>query len=52
MDNPEIRISEHESVEMPFRYMTDINGLPIMPKVSRSGESLRQLSSFFFWQVF
>ncbi len=34
VDKPEIRINGHESIEMPFRYMTDVNGLPIMPKVS------------------
>lgn len=34
IDSPEIRINEHESTEMPFRYMADTDGLPIMPKVS------------------
>lgn len=34
LDNPEIRVDEHESTEMPFRYVKDPDGLPIMPDVS------------------
>lgn len=34
IDNPELRIDEHESTEMPFRYMADEKGMPIMPDVS------------------
>lgn len=49
VDNPEIRINEHESVEMPFRYMTDVNGLPIMPKVSQLGELSFQLSGLAYF---
>lgn len=33
IDNPEIRVNEHESTEMPFRYMTNADGNPIMPAV-------------------
>lgn len=33
IDHPDLRIDEHESTEMPFRYMADCDGLPIMPKV-------------------
>ncbi|MCJ1260848.1 hypothetical protein MMC22_000712 [Lobaria immixta] len=33
IDNPELRIDQHESTEMPFRYMADEKGLPIMPDV-------------------
>lgn len=33
VDNPEIRVDQHESTEMPFRYVTDKNGQPIMPEV-------------------
>ncbi|KAK7730726.1 hypothetical protein SLS57_001557 [Botryosphaeria dothidea] len=32
VDNPEIRVDKHESTEMPFRYVTDKNGQPIMPE--------------------
>ncbi|ODA80332.1 hypothetical protein RJ55_03290 [Drechmeria coniospora] len=31
VDFPELRFSEHESTEMPFRYVTDHDGKPIMP---------------------
>lgn len=34
VDNPEIHLNEHESIEMPFRYVKDPDGLPIMPEVS------------------
>jgi len=34
IDHPEIRVDEHESTEMPFRYIKDKNGEPIMPPVS------------------
>lgn len=35
VDYPDIRIDEHESTEMPFRYVTDAHGKPVMPEVSR-----------------
>jgi len=31
IDNPELRVDEHESTEMPFRYVKDKDGGPIMP---------------------
>jgi len=34
VDHPEIKVDEHESTEMPFRYVTGKNGEPIMPPVS------------------
>jgi hypothetical protein len=34
IDNPELRVDEHESTEMPFRYVKDKDGKPIMPEVS------------------
>ena len=34
MDYPEIRVDEHESTEMPFRYVKGPDGLPVMPDVS------------------
>ena len=33
IDHPELRIDEHESTELPFRYMANSDGSPIMPKV-------------------
>lgn len=33
VDHPVLRIDEHESTEMPFRYMADEKGMPIMPNV-------------------
>jgi ribosome biogenesis SPOUT family RNA methylase Rps3 len=32
VDYPEILINEHERTEMPFRYVKDAQGEPIMPK--------------------
>ncbi|KAL8802684.1 MAG: hypothetical protein Q9182_003642 [Xanthomendoza sp. 2 TL-2023] len=32
IDHPEIRIDEHESTEMPFRYVKDAHGKPVMPE--------------------
>ncbi|KAH6899860.1 SAM-dependent RNA methyltransferase [Thelonectria olida] len=32
LDFPELKFNEHESTEMPFRYVDDGNGKPIMPK--------------------
>lgn len=34
VDYPEILINEHERTEMPFRYVKDAQGQPIMPNVS------------------
>ena len=34
VDYPEILINEHERTEMPFRYVKDAQGEPIMPDVS------------------
>lgn len=34
VDHPEIRVDEHESTEMPFRYVLDARGQPIFPPVS------------------
>ncbi|MCJ1413446.1 hypothetical protein MMC19_007551 [Ptychographa xylographoides] len=31
VDYPELKISEHESTEMPFRYVKNENGMPTMP---------------------
>ena len=33
MDFPELKLNEHETTEMPFRYVTDKSGKPIMPEV-------------------
>ncbi|KAI5296606.1 hypothetical protein KEM52_005903 [Ascosphaera acerosa] len=32
VDYPELRINQHESTEMPFRYVKDSQGKPIMPE--------------------
>ena len=34
VDYPELNIDEHESTEMPFRYVKDNLGKPVMPAVS------------------
>lgn len=36
MDFPELKFNEHESTEMPFRYVKTEDGKPIMPKVQGS----------------
>ena len=36
VDHPEIQINEHERTEMPFRYVKNDNGQPIMPPVRYS----------------
>jgi ribosome biogenesis SPOUT family RNA methylase Rps3 len=36
VDNPEIKVDEHESTEMPFRYVLDKNGNPIFPDVGET----------------
>ena len=36
VDFPELRLGEHESVEMPFRYVKGADGQPVMPEVSVS----------------
>ncbi|KAL9593586.1 MAG: hypothetical protein Q9179_005803 [Wetmoreana sp. 5 TL-2023] len=33
IDYPEIRLDEHESTEMPFRYVKDAQGKPVLPEV-------------------
>ncbi|KAL9102594.1 MAG: hypothetical protein Q9163_002274 [Psora crenata] len=32
IDYPELKIDEHESTEMPFRYIKDKDGKPVMPE--------------------
>ncbi|KAG8624856.1 hypothetical protein KVT40_007923 [Elsinoe batatas] len=34
VDHPEIKVNEHESTQMPFRYVVDSAGQPILPEVS------------------
>ena len=34
VDHPELRIDEHESIVMPFRYVIDTSKSLIMPEVS------------------
>lgn len=33
VDFPELKFNAHESTQMPFRYVTDKEGSPIMPQV-------------------
>lgn len=35
LDFPELKFNDHESTEMPFRYVKGEDGKPIMPKVRR-----------------
>ena len=35
VDYPELKTNEHESTEMPFRYVKGASGEPIMPEVGR-----------------
>jgi len=35
VDHPEIKIDEHESTEMPFRYVATKNNVPVMPEGMR-----------------
>ena len=37
IDHPELQIDKHESTQMPFRYIKDENGRPVMPEVSIDG---------------
>jgi len=41
IDHPEIKVDEHESTQMPFRYVTDANGQGIFPEVSLSFSARR-----------
>ena len=34
IDHPELKLDEHESTQMPFRYMKNEKGKPLMPNVS------------------
>ncbi len=34
VDFPELEFDEHESTEMPFRYVKDHAGKPVMPEAS------------------
>lgn len=34
LDHPELKINEHESTEMPFRYVKGSDEEPVMPEVS------------------
>jgi ribosome biogenesis SPOUT family RNA methylase Rps3 len=34
IDNPEIKVDEHESTQMPFRYVKGKDGEVVMPEVS------------------
>jgi hypothetical protein len=40
IDHPELKVDEHESTQMPFRYVRDEHGQPVMPKVLPYGFGL------------
>ena len=46
VDHPEIRFNEHESTQMPFRYVTDQSGNPIMPEVNQPENWLDYVNKF------
>jgi ribosome biogenesis SPOUT family RNA methylase Rps3 len=35
VDDPDLKFNDHESTSMPFRYVNDKDGKPIMPEVCR-----------------
>lgn len=35
VDHPDLKINDHESTQMPFRYVKGDDGQPIMPKVDK-----------------
>lgn len=41
LDFPELQFNEHESTEMPFRYVKGDDGKPVMPKVVKSPSTVR-----------
>lgn len=45
LDHPELKFNEHESTEMPFRYVKSEEGKPIMPDVSLTPPSRFLLSA-------
>jgi ribosome biogenesis SPOUT family RNA methylase Rps3 len=36
IDQPELKLNQHESTQMPFRYIRGENGQPVMPEVCGS----------------
>ena len=44
VDNPEIKVDEHESTQMPFRYVKGKTGEVVMPEVSSFGTVHRHLA--------
>lgn len=51
LDHPDIKFNEHESTEMPFRYVADSNGKPIMPEVSHLCTTLSSPQIDYMWSV-
>jgi ribosome biogenesis SPOUT family RNA methylase Rps3 len=47
LDFPELKFNEHESTQMPFRYVRGENGTPIMPSVRNATLALPSN----FWQL-
>lgn len=46
LDHPELKFNEHESTQMPFRYVAGEDGKPIMPEVSVIALQFGSLSLF------
>src|SRR5271170_8124168 len=44
LDFPELKLDDHESTEMPFRYVKGADGQPIMPEagIMRKGKTLNR----------
>ena len=42
VDHPELQVDEHESTEMPFRYVKNPDGSPCMPEVSYVRSEMEQ----------
>jgi ribosome biogenesis SPOUT family RNA methylase Rps3 len=38
VDSPDLKINKHETTQMPFRYVRDERGQPVMPEVSASND--------------
>lgn len=46
VDHPDLKINDHESTQMPFRYVKGEDGEPIMPKVGNLWSTWRILLIF------
>jgi len=51
VDHPEIKVDEHESTQMPFRYVLDAQGQPILPKVINPFLIVYMLQAYIYARV-